>query len=78
MLLITISNSLLPFYHKSDVNYIHHQHLVNCVIYRVFRQNTARFVCKQALHHAAVSVVQIPVWYFNIHRTYMMRQVTDG
>jgi len=27
------------------------------------------FVCKQTLRHTAVSVLQIPVWCLNIHRT---------
>jgi len=52
-----------------NVVHIHHQHLVNCVIYRIFRQNMARLVCKQTLCHTAVSIVQISVWCLNIHQT---------
>ena len=52
-----------------NVIHIHHQHLVNCVIYRIFGHKTALLVCKQTLCHKTVSIVQIPVWCLNIHRT---------
>jgi len=29
-----------------NVDHIHHQHLVDCIIYCVFGHNTARLVCK--------------------------------
>jgi len=56
---------------------IHHQHLVNCVIYRIFGHKTWRdwYVNKHitSQRHTAVSIVQIPVWCLKMHRT-LVRQ----